>query len=83
MTYRTGEWNLGEWGRGVGQGMDKSSLALGIAGQGKRKNYSAEIQVSVNSFRQKIETNQILTYYCYYLGQQTNIDWHCCISLGS
>lgn len=85
MTYRTGEWNLGEWGRGVGQGMDKSSLALGIAGQGKRKNYSAEIQVSVSSFRQKIETNQILTYYCDYsfLGQQTNIDWHCGISLGS
>ncbi|KAI9284047.1 hypothetical protein BC943DRAFT_91242 [Umbelopsis sp. AD052] len=47
ITYRTGEWNLGEWGRGVGQGMDKSSFALGIAGQGKRKNYSAEIQTGI------------------------------------
>ncbi|GAB5588185.1 hypothetical protein Unana1_03085 [Umbelopsis nana] len=47
MTYRTGEWNLGDWGRGVGQGMDKSSLALGIAGQGKRKNYSVELQTGI------------------------------------
>ncbi|KAH8554416.1 hypothetical protein BGW37DRAFT_421450 [Umbelopsis sp. PMI_123] len=47
MTYRTGEWNLGEWGRGAGQGMDKSSFALGIAGQGKRKNYSAELQTGI------------------------------------
>jgi hypothetical protein len=57
MTYRTGEWNLGEWGRGAGQGMDKSSFALGIAGQGKRKNYSAELQVKKKRFV-KIITRQ-------------------------
>lgn len=61
MTYRTGEWNLGDWGRGVGQGMDKSSLALGIAGQGKRKNYSVELQVRLPSESEAVNVYKKLT----------------------
>ncbi|KAI8646159.1 hypothetical protein BD408DRAFT_337490 [Parasitella parasitica] len=49
MTYRTGEWSLFGWGGDVAQKMDRSSVALGIAGVNKRGNYSGEIQTGIMS----------------------------------
>ena len=46
ITYRTGEWSLLGWGGDVSHKMDKSSVALGMAGMGKRSNYSGELQVN-------------------------------------
>jgi DnaJ family protein C protein 11 len=48
MTYRSGEWGLLGWGGDVSRSMDKSHVALGLAGAtgAKQKgNYSCELQV--------------------------------------
>ncbi|KAI8084642.1 uncharacterized protein BX664DRAFT_360483 [Halteromyces radiatus] len=50
MTYRTGEWSLLEWGGDVSRSMDKSHVALGLAGAtgAKQKgNYSCELQTGI------------------------------------
>lgn len=45
MTYRTGEWSLGEWGGDVSRSIDRSAVALGFATARKQGNYSVELQV--------------------------------------
>ncbi|ORX51344.1 DnaJ-domain-containing protein [Hesseltinella vesiculosa] len=50
VTYRTGDWHLGEWGLDVAsQSMDKSSVALGLAGSTNkdRGNFSCELQTGI------------------------------------
>lgn len=45
LTYRTGEYSIFGWGGDVSRKMDKSSVALGMAGMNKSGNYSGELQV--------------------------------------
>lgn len=50
VTYRTGEWSLFGWGGDTSRKMDKSSVALGLAGGQKTSNYSVELQVTQKRF---------------------------------
>ncbi|KAI9496675.1 hypothetical protein BDB00DRAFT_808296 [Zychaea mexicana] len=47
VTYRTGEWSLLGWGGDVSRKMDRSSVALGIAGGKKQGSYSVELQTGI------------------------------------
>ncbi|RUS29025.1 hypothetical protein BC938DRAFT_481156 [Jimgerdemannia flammicorona] len=47
LTYRTGEWGLGWWGRDPRFRREKSAVAVGIGGQGKRSTYSLELQTGI------------------------------------
>ncbi|KAI8139496.1 hypothetical protein BJV82DRAFT_693841 [Fennellomyces sp. T-0311] len=47
VTYRTGEWSLLGWGGDVSRKMDKSSVALGVAGGKKEGSYSVELQTGI------------------------------------
>jgi hypothetical protein len=46
ITYRTGQWSILGWGGDVSRKMDRSSVALGLAGATKKgNNFSCELQV--------------------------------------
>ncbi|ORZ25560.1 hypothetical protein BCR42DRAFT_340731 [Absidia repens] len=50
ITYRSGEWSLLGWGGDVSRSMDKSHVALGMAGVSGAKqkgNYSCELQTGI------------------------------------
>ncbi|KAI8344753.1 hypothetical protein BC941DRAFT_409532 [Chlamydoabsidia padenii] len=47
ITYRTGQWNLLGWGSDMAQSMDKSHVALGMAGAKQKGNYSCELQTGI------------------------------------
>ncbi|KAI9268335.1 hypothetical protein BDA99DRAFT_435537 [Phascolomyces articulosus] len=47
VTYRTGEWSLLGWGGDVSRKMDKSSVALGVAGGKNQTSYSVELQTGI------------------------------------
>ncbi|KAJ8651470.1 hypothetical protein O0I10_012969 [Lichtheimia ornata] len=49
VTYRTGEWSLLGWGGDTSRKMDKSSVALGLAGGQKTSSYSVELQTGILS----------------------------------
>ncbi|KAI9313222.1 hypothetical protein BX666DRAFT_1864679 [Dichotomocladium elegans] len=55
MTYRTGEWSLLGWGGDVSRKMDRSSVALGLAGGKKDASYSVELQTGIVSSHLAIE----------------------------
>jgi DnaJ family protein C protein 11 len=38
ITYRTGQWSIFGWGGDVSRKMDRSSVALGLAGATKKGN---------------------------------------------
>ncbi|KAI7847477.1 hypothetical protein BDC45DRAFT_451794 [Circinella umbellata] len=55
ITYRTGEWSLLGWGGDVSRKMDKSSVALGVAGGKKESSYSVELQTGIISSHIAVE----------------------------
>ncbi|KAI8890072.1 DnaJ-domain-containing protein [Backusella circina FSU 941] len=50
ITYRTGQWSLFGWGGDVSRKMDRSSVALGLAGATKKgNNFSCELQTGITA----------------------------------
>lgn len=63
LTCRTGEWGLGPWGKDPRFRREKSAVAIGIGGSGKRSTYSAEIQVGLRGINcYLINGNAILNF---------------------
>ncbi|PHZ09606.1 DnaJ-domain-containing protein [Rhizopus microsporus ATCC 52813] len=73
LTYRTGEYSIFGWGGDVSRKMDKSSVALGMAGMNKSGNYSGELQTGVMA-------SHIAGEYSYKLPHQGKLQVSCTLS---
>jgi DnaJ family protein C protein 11 len=61
ITYRTGQWSIFGWGGDVSRKMDRSSVALGLAGATKKgNNFSCELQV-----KKKMALNVYIYFICF------------------
>ncbi|KAG0054862.1 hypothetical protein BGZ83_010200 [Gryganskiella cystojenkinii] len=60
VTYRTGEWALGKWGRAFEDREYLSSMTLGIRSSNKNEHYQAELQAGVLQSRLSLDRTWML-----------------------